>query len=168
MDSILPDTHIQSKIISMRGKNVILDRDLAVLYGVETKALKRAVRRNLDRFPADFMFELTSEEFEDWRCQNGTSNSDKMGLRHSPMVFTEHGILMLSSVLRSMQAVQVNIQIIRVFNSMRKLAYSQEITLEKLSQLEKELSQHNTEIQSLWFELKKMIAIEHKDDVEKI
>ena len=96
----IPDEIITNKIYLIRGQKVMLDRDLAELYSVETKQLKRQVRRNIDRFPEDFMFELTKEEFKNWRCQFGTSNSsDKMGLRYSPMVFTEHGVAMLSSVL---------------------------------------------------------------------
>jgi len=86
-------------------------RVLAELYGVETKVLKQAVRRNIDRFPADFMFEMTKTEFVDWRSQFVTSKSDKMGLRYKPMAFTEQGVAMLSSVLRSNRAIQVNIQI---------------------------------------------------------
>ncbi|WP_290840932.1 ORF6N domain-containing protein [Flavobacterium sp.] len=82
----------------------MFDRDLAALYGVETKRLKEAVKRNISRFPNDFMFELSSEEFDNWRTQFATSNSDKMGLRHAPMAFPEHGILMLSSVLNSERA----------------------------------------------------------------
>jgi hypothetical protein len=89
----------------------MMDRDLAELYEVETAQLKRAVRRNLDRFPEDFMFDLTKQELENWRCQFGTSNSDKMGLRYPPMFFTEQGVAMLSSVLKSKRAIQVNIQI---------------------------------------------------------
>ena len=96
----IPDEIITNKIYLIRGQKVMLDRDLAELYSVETKQLKRQVRRNIDRFPEDFMFELTKEEFKNWRYQFGTSNSsDKMGLRYSPMVFTEHGVAMLSSVL---------------------------------------------------------------------
>jgi hypothetical protein len=87
----------------------MLDRDLAALYGVETKVFKQAVRRNIDRFPEDFMFELNESEFIKWRSQFVTSNSDKMGLRYNPMVFTEQGVAMLSSVLRSKTAIQVNI-----------------------------------------------------------
>jgi hypothetical protein len=87
----------------------MLDRDLAELYGVETTVLKQAVRRNIKRFPEDFMFELTKEEFENWRSQFVTSNRDKMGLRYRPMAFTEQGVAMLSSVLNSDRAIQVNI-----------------------------------------------------------
>jgi hypothetical protein len=100
----------------------MIDRDLAKLYEVETKHLKEAVKRNIDRFPEDFMFELTKTEFENWRSQFATSNySDKMGLRYAPFVFTEHGVLMLSSVLKSKKAVQVNIQIMRIFTRIRQM-----------------------------------------------
>ena len=103
---------IISKICLIRGQKVMIDRDLAELYGVETKQLKRQVRRNIDRFPEDFMFELSEEEFQEWRSQFGTSNEgDKMGLRYAPYVFTEQGVAMLSSVLNSESAIKVNIQI---------------------------------------------------------
>jgi ORF6N domain len=105
----------------IRNQKVMLDRDLAELYGVETKVLKQAVKRNIDRFPEDFMFELTKSELENWRSQFVTSNSDKMGLRYSPFAFTEHGVLMLSSILNSQQAIQVNIQIVRIFTRLRNL-----------------------------------------------
>ena len=107
------------KIYLIRGHKVMLDRDLAVLYGVETKRLKETVKRNLFRFPEDFMFELTKTEFKNWRTQFATSNSDRMGLRYSPLVFTEHGVLMLSSVLNSKKAIGVNIQIMRIFTRIR-------------------------------------------------
>ncbi|MFC2080710.1 ORF6N domain-containing protein [Bacteroidota bacterium] len=87
----IPDEVIRSKIYLIRGRKVMLDRDLAELYGVETKQLKRTVRRNIERFPEDFMFEMTKEELEDWRCQFGTSNKERMGLRVPPFVFSEHG-----------------------------------------------------------------------------
>jgi len=108
---MIPDERIMDKIYLIRDQKVMLDRDLAELYGLETKVLKQQVRRNLSRFPEDFMFELTNEELENWRSQFVTSNSDRMGLRYSPMVFTEHGVLMLSSVLNSKIAIGVNIQI---------------------------------------------------------
>ena len=101
----------------------MLDRDLAELYGVETKRLKEQVRRNIERFPDDFMFELSKSEFTNWRSQFATSNRDKIGLRHSPMAFTEQGVAMLSSVLRSKTAIQVNIQIMRAFTKMRQLIF---------------------------------------------
>jgi phage regulator Rha-like protein len=108
---------IASKIYIIRGLNVMLDRDLAELYGVETKQLKRAVRRNIDRFPSDFMFDLTRDEFTNLRSHIGTSSWG--GERYVPMAFTEQGVAMLSSVLNSKRAIQVNIQIIRTFTKLR-------------------------------------------------
>ena len=112
---------IQNKIFEIRGQKVMLDFDLAALYEVETKVFNQAVKRNIKRFPADFMFEMSREELENWRSQFVTSNSDKMGLRYSPFCFTEQGVAMLSSVLNSETAIRVNIQIIRVFTKMREL-----------------------------------------------
>ncbi len=102
---LLPDERIMDKIYLIRGQKVMLDRDLAKLYNVETKVLKQQVRRNKDRFPYDFMFELTKEEFTNWRSQFVTSNSDSMGLRYAPMAFTEQGVAMLSSVMNSKNAI---------------------------------------------------------------
>ena len=101
----IPDEVVMSKIYLVRNIKVMLDRDLAELYGVETKRLKEAVRRNMDRFPEEFMFELTKEEFSNWRTQFATSNADKMGLRVPPFAFTEYGVLMLASVLSSKRAI---------------------------------------------------------------
>ena len=116
------DEVIPSKIYVIRNQKILLDRDLSQLYGVETKRLKEAVRRNRNRFPEDFMFELTKEEFKNWRTQFASSNSSlKMGVRYLPMVFTEQGIAMLSSVLKSEKAIAVNIQIVRLFTKMRNL-----------------------------------------------
>ena len=95
----LPVKRITSKIYMIRKQKVMLDRDLAALYGVETRRLKEQVRRNMERFPEDFMFELTQQEFKNWRSQFATSNQDKMGLRYKPFVFTEQGVAMLSSIL---------------------------------------------------------------------
>ena len=120
MERMMPIERIASKIYLIRETKVMLDRDLADLYGVETRRLKEQVRRNIERFPEDFMFELTQEELKNWRSQFATSNEDMMGLRIKPFVFTEHGILMLSSVLKSERAVQVNIQIMRTFAKLRQ------------------------------------------------
>ncbi|MES2836447.1 MAG: ORF6N domain-containing protein [Bacteroidota bacterium] len=114
-----PDEVVMNKIYFIRGQKVMLDSDLAELYQVETKQLKRQVKRNIDRFPIDFMFELNSKEFEILRSQNGTSSWG--GARYLPMVFTEHGVLILSSVLKSSKAVQVNIQIVRIFTRIREM-----------------------------------------------
>lgn len=110
---------IQSKIFVVRGQKVMLDRDLAQMYGIETKVLNQAVKRNLERFPSDFMFQMTSEETENWKSQIVTTNSIKMGMRRNPYVFTELGVAMLSSVLNSKTAIQVNIGIMRAFVTMR-------------------------------------------------
>ena len=123
MSDIIPLENITGLIYLIRGKRVIIDRDLAVLYGVETKRLKEQVKRNIERFPEDFMFELSKSEFKNWRSQFATSNRDKIGLRYSPMAFTEQGVAMLSSVLRSKTAIQVNIQIMRAFTKMRQLIF---------------------------------------------
>ena len=113
MKDPVPVERITSKIYLVRGQKVMLDRDLAELYGVEAKVMKQAVRRNKKRFPEDFMFELSGEEFKNWRSHLVTSKSDRMGLRYRPMAFTEQGVAMLSSVLNSERAIQVNIQIMR-------------------------------------------------------
>ena len=113
---MLSEDLIQSKIYFIRNEKVMLDRDLAELYGVETKYLKRQVRRNSLRFPIDFMFELTVKELKIWRSQFVTSKDDKMGLRYAPFAFTEDGVAQLSTVLNSDVAIKVNIQIIRMFS----------------------------------------------------
>ena len=128
---------ITGKIYLIRGQKVMLDRDLAELYQVETKQLKRAVRRNIDRFPADFMFELTKAELENWRCQFGTSKSEKKGLRYKPLAFTEQGVAMLSSILRSKRAVQVNIQIMRAFTQLRQMLLTHADLKKKIETMEK-------------------------------
>jgi hypothetical protein len=102
---IISEETISNRIYFIRNQKVMLDRDLASLYGIETKRLKEQVKRNISRFPSDFMFELSKDEFANWRTQIATSNSDKMGLRHAPMAFTEHGVLILSSVLNSDKAI---------------------------------------------------------------
>jgi hypothetical protein len=120
MNELLAVEDVVSRIYVIRGVKVMLDRDLAELYQVETKVLKRNVRRHINRFPDDFMFELTKEELNNWRCQFGTSNSIKMGLRYPPMAFTEQGVAMLSGILNSDRAIKVNIQIMRAFINLRK------------------------------------------------
>ena len=132
----LPDEIVLSKIFTIRDQKVMIDRDLAELYGVETKRLKEAVRRNSERFPSDFMFEMTREEFDDWRTQIATSNSERMGLRYLPFCFTEQGVTMLSCILNSARAIKVNIQIIRIFSKMREMLISNSDILKKLLELE--------------------------------
>jgi hypothetical protein len=127
---------IEKCIYLIRGEKVMLDRDLAALYGVGTHVLKQAVRRNKDRFPEDFMFVLDQTEFRDWRSQFVISKADKIGLRHAPMAFTEQGVAMLSSVLRSKRAVKVNIDIMRAFVKLRQLLASNAELSRRLGELE--------------------------------
>ena len=142
--------NIENLIRVIRGKQVMLDRDLARLYGVETRVLNQAVQRNIERFPEDFMFQLSKEEFENWKSQIATSsgeekwksqivisNSIKMGARKLPYAFTENGIAMLSSVLRSQQAISINIQVMRAFNAMRHFIGSQAQVFQRLEVVER-------------------------------
>jgi len=131
-----PDPVVLSLIHEFRGQKVLLDRDLAILYAVETRILNRAVQRHLDRFPEDFMFQLTKEEAESLRSQIGISNEGRGGRRYLPYVFTEQGVAMLSSVLNSPRAVAVNIEIMRTFVRLRDLARSHEDLGRRLDQLE--------------------------------
>ena len=119
-DILIPDEFIVNQICFVRGHKVILDTNLAALYEVETKQLKRQVRRNLDRFPEDFMFELTSTEYQALRSQNGTLKRGEHS-KYLPMAFTEQGVAMLSSVLNSDRSIKVNIQIIRIFTKLRQI-----------------------------------------------
>jgi phage regulator Rha-like protein len=127
---------IERAILSIRGEKVMLDSDLAELYGVETKALNRAVKRNASRFPSDFMFQLTVEEVTNLRCQSGTSSSYG-GRRHLPYAFTEHGALMLANVLNSERAAQTSVQVVRAFIRLRQLLASNAAMARKLAALEK-------------------------------
>ncbi len=133
--NLIPQERIEGKIYLIRGKKVMLDHDLAFLYGVETKQFKRAVKRNITRFPEDFMFELTNEEYQNLRCQFGTSSWG--GRRYLPCVFTEQGVAMLSSVLNSERAIQVNIQIIRAFTKLRELMMTHKDLQRKIEEMEK-------------------------------
>jgi hypothetical protein len=133
----IPAERIERRILLIRGLKVMLDADLAELYGVETKVLNRAVRRNRDRFPEDFMFQLTREEFESLRFHFGTSNEGRGGRRYNPLAFTEQGVAMLSSVLRSQRAVQVNIAIMRAFVKLREMLASHRGLARRLDEMEK-------------------------------
>ncbi|MCE6992732.1 ORF6N domain-containing protein [Dyadobacter sp. CY323] len=138
-------TLIQEKVFTLRGNKVILDYDLAIMYGVETKVLKQAVKRNPDRFPEDFMFELTHEEMKNLRSQNVTSNWG--GNRYLPFAFTEQGVAMLSSVLKSKKALQVNITIMRAFVMMRQYYLDSEELKKKVEKLETEMHMKFDDIQ---------------------
>jgi hypothetical protein len=153
-----------SKIYLIRGQKVMMDRDLAELYSVETKVLKQAVRRNMERFPMDFMFQMSQEELGIWRSQFVTSKGDKQGLRYAPFCFTEQGVTMLSCILNSERAIAVNILVIRVFTKMREMVSTHKDILIKLEQIEKTLIQqdcninkHEAEIQMILETLKEML-----------
>ena len=159
MTSLAPVEVITSKIYLIRSIKVMLDRDLAELYGVETKRLKEQVRRNIERFPEDFMFELKKEELTNWRSQFAISNQDIMGLRIPPFAFTEHGVLMLSSVLRSERAVQVNIQIMRAFTQLRKMLSTHEDLKRKIESMEKK---YDEQFQIVFEAIKQLLSEEDK------
>ena len=154
----VPDEWIAQRIYVIRNKKVMLDRDLSVLYGVETKRLKEAVRRNASRFPEDFMFEMEGRELERWRRENIDSKEDRKGLRHPPFCFTEQGVAMLSCVLNSERAIQVSLLIIRVFVRVREILTGHHEVLLKLERLEKQLSRHDTEINGIFEALRRLLA----------
>ena len=135
--TVVVPNHVEHVIYLIRGQKVILDRDLAQLYGVETRILKQAVKRNINRFPKDFMFALSPVEFTNWRSQFVISNSERMGLRHAPMAFTEQGVAMLSGVLNSERAILVNIAIMRTFVKLRGLLEENADLSRKLMDIEK-------------------------------
>lgn len=148
--SLVPIERIQGSILLMRGKRVMLDSDLAHLYGVTTKRLNEQVKRNKDRFPEDFMFRLSNKELEDWRSHFATSNpASKMGLRRPPYVFTEHGALQLASVLTSSKATQVSLLVVRAFVQLRELLSTHTKVAHKLEELERKIASHDETITSI-------------------
>ena len=130
---------IQNKIYEIRGTKVMLASDLAEMYGVQTKALNQAVKRNFTRFPEDFMFQLTNQETQNWKSQIVTSNTIKMGIRRNPFAFTEHGVIMLASVLRSEIAIQTSILITRAFVAIRKLVSTP--PTDKITEIQQEIKE---------------------------
>lgn len=137
MGSLVPAAKIETSILLLRGHKVLLDDDLAQLYGVPTKRLNEQVRRNISRFPDDFMFQLTRKEAESLRSQSATSKKGRGGRRYLPFAFTEQGVAMLSSVLNSERAVQVNIEIVRAFVRLRQIIASNSELARKLDAMEK-------------------------------
>ena len=147
---------IATLIYEIRGQRVMLDSDLASLYGVETGQLNRAVRRNKERFPEDFMFQLSHQEFTDLKCQFGISRSWG-GRRIPPYAFSEQGVAMLSSVLRSKEAALVNVQIMRAFVKMRETISTHQELSQKIEQLEYRLGKHDDEIVALFEAIKQLM-----------
>ncbi len=150
--SVIPDETVINKIYQIRGEKVMLDSDLAELYGVETRRLNEQVKRNIDRFPEDFMFQLTEPEFENLKSQIATSSWG--GRRKLPYAFTEHGVLMLSSVLYSDLAIKVNIQIMRVYTKIRNMLATHKDLLLKFEQFETKLADHDDKIMLIFEYLK--------------
>ena len=158
MTTTVPIESIVSKIVFIRDEKVMLDRDLAELYGVETGALNRAVKRNTERFPEDFMFQVTGEEAELLRCQTGISKPGRGGRRYLPYAFTEQGVAMLSSVLNSKRAIDVNIAIMRAFVQLRKMIASNNKLARKLAELEQHLEGHDEQIQAIFEAIQQLMT----------
>ena len=160
---LIPDERIINRIYLIRGQKVMIDKDLAELYGVETKRLKEAVRRNSNRFPIDFMFEMNIAEFEGWKRIRALDDEDKMGLRYAPYCFTEQGVTMLSCILHSDQAIEMNIRIIRIFTRMRELVLSHKDILAKIEKMEQPVMAHDVDIQQIFEVLKQLVSPQKKE-----
>ena len=158
MTTVVPIESIVSKIVFLRDEKVLLDHDLAELYDVETGALNRAVKRNAERFPEDFMFQVTGEEAELLRCQTGISKPGRGGRRYLPYAFTEQGVAMLSSVLNSKRAIDVNIAIMRAFVQLRKMIASHDKLARKLAELEQHLESHDEQIQAVFEAIRQLMT----------
>jgi DNA-binding PadR family transcriptional regulator len=158
MDTIVPMEVVKSRIYLIRGQKVLLDSDLASLYGVTTANLNKAVKRNLERFPGDFMFQLSTEEMGNLIFQTGTSSSRHGGRRKLPYAFTEQGIAMLSSVLNSARAVQVNIAIMRAFVQLRELALSNRELARKIDELEKKHARHDQQFVAVFDAIRQLMT----------
>lgn len=148
---------VASKILLIRGKRVMLDKDLAELYEVQTKNLNKAVKRNIERFPKDFMFQLTKEEDETLRFQFGTSK--RGGRKYLPYVFTQEGVAMLSGVLHSKKAVKVNIQIMRAFVRLRSILSSHKEFEIKLKEIEKRIESHDIDIRDIFEAIRQLMRL---------
>lgn len=157
--SLIPIERIEKVIYLIHGHKVMLDTDLAELYDVETRILVRNVKRNIDRFPKDFMFQLTKKEDEVLRSQIGISKKGWGGRRYAPYVFTEQGVAMLSSVLNSKRAIQVNVEIMRAFVRMRQLLASHKGLMQKISDMEKK---YDKQFQVVFKALKQLMVEEEK------
>ena len=158
--SLLSEETISNKIYYIRNQKVMLDSDLAMLYDVETKRLNEQVKRNLSRFPKDFMFQLTENEFENLKSQFATSSWG--GSRKLPFVFTEHGVMMLSSVLKSDKAIQTNIQIMRIFTKVREMLLDTTEIKVDILQIQKKLENHDKNIELVFSYLDELT--EKKED----
>jgi hypothetical protein len=154
---LVPEKRILRAIMLIRGEKVILDSDLAALYGVETRRLNEQARRNIDKFPEDFMFQLTKEEFDNLKSQIATSSSSWGGRRRLPLVFTEHGALQAANVLNSDQANKMSVFIVRAFIRLREMALTNERLSRKIDDLEKRVSDHDEILIDLIREIRKLV-----------
>lgn len=146
MDELVVQGEISSKILTLCGRQVMLDRDLAKLYKVETRRLNEQVKRNLDRFPDDFMFQMTENELENWKLQFATSNKEIIGMRKMPYAFTEEGIYMLATVLRSPIATQTSISIIRTFKKLREFSKHYNALAKQLIEIDRKYEKRKIEV----------------------
>lgn len=163
MDSLIPTEIISSRIYMLRGQKIILDRDLAIFFDVETRVLKQAIKRNINRFPEDFMFILTESEI--WTMvSHFVIPSKSYFWWWDPMAFTEHGCLMLASVLRSEKAINMSIAIIRVFTQMRKILESNEFLYQKLQSIESRLWEYDEEFGKVWFQMQQLLRDDERDE----
>jgi len=158
MSNLIPREVIENKIYFIRGHKVMLDSDLAVLYGVRTKNLNKAIKRNIERFPGDFMFRLTNDEARSLRFQFGTSKEGRGGRRYLPLVFTEQGVAMLSSVLQSRRAIQVNIAIMRAFVRLKNILSAHKELAHKLNELERKIEKHDEDICTIFEAIRQLMA----------
>jgi ORF6N domain-containing protein len=154
---IIPEHRILKSILVIRGEKVILDSDLAELYGVETRRLNEQVRRNIDKFPEDFMFQLALDEFQDLKSQIATSSSGWGGRRKPPLVYTEHGALQAANFLNSSQANKMSVYIIRAFVHLREFALTNEKLANKVNKLEDRVSKHDEVLTALIREIRQLI-----------
>ena len=162
---VVPEEVIVSKIYEVRGNKVMLDSDLAELYQVETRRLNEQVKRNVDRFPEDFMFRLTQEEFENLKSQNATSSWG--GRRKQPYAFTEYGVLMLSSVLNSQRAIDVNIKIIRIFSKMREMLLTHKDLLIKMDEIERKGLERDDQIMLIFNYIRQFEEAKQEEQEQK-
>ena len=166
MTNLIPKQRIEKLIWLIRDEKVMIDRDLAELYGVQTKVMIQAMKRNIKRFPSDFMFQLSDKEFKQWRSQFVTSNSStKMGIRRKPYVFTEQGVSMLSSILNSNRAIEVNIAIIRTFVELRNMLSSHKELSKKLTSLE---NKYDSQFKMIFDAIRQLMASKKLDNKRQI
>ncbi|MBI2069147.1 MAG: ORF6N domain-containing protein [Elusimicrobia bacterium] len=168
MKNLVPTEVVERRIYVIRGQKVMLDRDLADLYGVETRVLNQAVKRNIERFPKDFMFRLNKKETKNWISQIVISNfAVKMGLRKPPYAFTEYGAMMLASVLNSQRAIDMSVYIVRAFIKLRELLVTHKDLAQKLAQFENRLESHEGHIQSLYDAIHRLMESPEPPDEPK-